>query len=426
MNDRIEFSTFEKQIMAALLEAEREPTPACLDPEQMLDLIEQGEKHPRYAELQRHLDGCALCREEYAALYRTWREARNLPVESPVALRPARPETPKSTQTPAVSSRPPFAEWLRGLLAGVAKPSFAFGAALVAFLAWGGWQAWQTRTALLSAQELRRKDQATIADLSRNLNRARQDLQAKSMPTVSPNHEREKQLAQAQGDIQRLQAQLANEQNTRQQSERQNQETVARLAAQNKVLEQQALLAHNEEPSDFKLSPLANRVHQQVIAMRGDGDVLPARPMDTLRVETRPRFTWTFRDPSAPVTDCTVSVTTDQGVPVRVKHFDSKVEAWSMADDATKEGKPLPRNRVYHWDIRAKLSDGDTIRSSVAAFGIVSEPEASRIAQARRRYANQPEQLLAIYRRVGLTEDARQTYKTIGKSLNLPAGAGTP
>ncbi len=67
MNNPIEFSTREKQIMAALL-AEREPTPACMDPEDMLDLVEQGDKHPNYAALQTHLRGCAFCRDEYAAL----------------------------------------------------------------------------------------------------------------------------------------------------------------------------------------------------------------------------------------------------------------------------------------------------------------------------------------------------------------------
>ena len=53
--------------MAALL-AEREPTPACMDPEDMLDLVEQGDNHRNDAPLRPHLRLCAFCRAQDATL----------------------------------------------------------------------------------------------------------------------------------------------------------------------------------------------------------------------------------------------------------------------------------------------------------------------------------------------------------------------
>ena len=60
-------------------------TPQCLEPETLLDWIEQDETHPQSATLLEHMSACAYCRQEYAAMRETWALARHPMLQSTVS-----------------------------------------------------------------------------------------------------------------------------------------------------------------------------------------------------------------------------------------------------------------------------------------------------------------------------------------------------
>jgi hypothetical protein len=204
MDNSIEFSLLEKRIMVALLQAQQGPKTTCLDPETLLDLVEQGDKHLRYVEMRNHIAACMLCQDEYALLNQMWREARNLPVEPPVAFLSPQPELLEPPVTP--SNRPTFSEWLRGLVFGVAGARIAWGGAslILLFAGWTVWQGQQMRTAMQATQA---RLQTERADLQHQLI---QEQLANTVLRKSSQLQQEKEFAQRR--LQSTQAQQQSEQ----------------------------------------------------------------------------------------------------------------------------------------------------------------------------------------------------------------------
>ena len=65
----------ERAVAAALEDEPGEPTPECPGTEALLELIEEGGKHPSREALLTHVLGCPSCRREFAQLRASSRRA---------------------------------------------------------------------------------------------------------------------------------------------------------------------------------------------------------------------------------------------------------------------------------------------------------------------------------------------------------------
>lgn len=86
----------ERDLAAALPSATGSRTSACVEPLDLMELIEQGSEHPSAAGLMSHVAGCPYCRRQYAEVRQTLqlaadtRRSRAAPAIAPVTARVSR------------------------------------------------------------------------------------------------------------------------------------------------------------------------------------------------------------------------------------------------------------------------------------------------------------------------------------------------
>lgn len=422
----IEFSPLEKQIMAALLEAERQSTPTCLDPETLLDLVEQGDKHPRYAELQTHLAGCVACRDEYDDLNQAWREARRLPAEPSITPHPSRSETPELSDGTLSSSRPSFVEWLRGLVFGGVGARTAWGAASLILLltGWAIWQERQTRSALQSTQARLQTERAHVASLNGQVNQLQQMQQTHGTPTPSPSRDlpgptNVARLAHLETENRRLQNRLADVTTASQSATQEAQRKVNAANTQITQLNHQIALVRNDTDTTRLMSVSLTGLSVDNEPVRGNGELRLRSPRMTCVLEQRPRFQWTLDNSALAVTEYEITIDGDSGYH-RTKQLSKEADEWDMATEPTPAFPPLKRGAIYHWQIRALVANNAPIVSAAARFKVASQETVDRITQARHDDANRPLSLFKTYLQNGLIDEARRKINGTLDGLQTP------
>ncbi len=144
MREETEWSPFEHKIAAALQSVRPQPTNACLEPDDLLMLAEQGEDAPDYGQRMAHVAACAFCRPEYVQMRADLLEVERMRAHISVppapmlqagqtqtaqvtaTLQKAQGEQPQATvatQRTPVAQRPSL--WQRLLAPRVLAPAFA-------------------------------------------------------------------------------------------------------------------------------------------------------------------------------------------------------------------------------------------------------------------------------------------------------------
>jgi|SRR5579871_38793 len=386
MNDPIEFTPFEQQLTSALRKERLEPTPACFDLEEMLDIIEEGEKHPRYTALQSHLATCALCSDEYAQLNQTWQEARKpVPHTSPEVL-PPQAEAQTSPRSPSMGAV--IGEWLRRLAAGRARVQWAWGVAvlLVLLTGWTLWQGQRMRTELRTAQARWQSDQTHIAADQINIQQLQKRLVAADAARQKDAQEAQSKLTAANNQIQDLQRKI--------------------------------LKAYNDFDKNQLLTSTAGLQVSREIT-RDSGGVRLRSPRSTCVLEKRPRFEWTLDNPLPAGTEYEITIAGDGYH--RVKSLHENADQWDMARESEGEFPSLKRGKIYRWRISIRVA-GDTPKDSATAiFKIAPQETVNRIAQARREGADHPLSLIKAYLESGLLDQARHEFNVMLDRLQKPA-----
>jgi len=155
MREKTDRSPFEQEVTAAMQERIGAWTPACLPPNELLDLAEAGDAHPNALLLKMHVDDCAYCREQLDML----RETLALTQE-------ADPTIPAPAMVPSEEPQnAPVSLWSRllGRLRGApARPSLRFAlAAAPALLLLAVSSILWSRMHALDSERLRLKGETT-------------------------------------------------------------------------------------------------------------------------------------------------------------------------------------------------------------------------------------------------------------------------
>jgi len=113
MRDKTDRSPFEQEVTAAMQERVGDWTPACLPPNELLDLAEAGDGHPNALLLRMHIDACANCRAQLDMLRETLALTQEAAPATPVTATPPSDEP----QTAPASLWPRLLGRIRGALA---------------------------------------------------------------------------------------------------------------------------------------------------------------------------------------------------------------------------------------------------------------------------------------------------------------------
>jgi hypothetical protein len=411
MNDRIVLTPFEQSLAAALRDELPSPTPECLGPEELLDLVEQAEKHPHNAAVQRHLAQCAPCRNEYALLRQTWLLARRLPAgvagvtgrvaaDAPQApddaalhartaatgpLRPVPGATPDSVRPGASFLR----AWLMGPTGGRARLAWAAACAALLVAGWSLWAGQQARTGLRAAKS--------------ELNSARM------------------RAASAQDQLRLAREQAARAENERQLAGQEAQLSISRLLVEVAGLRHRQLVAANDDNTDelAALNSIAE-LRGPADATRGSDAVRLRRPRATCVLEQRPRFEWELESTSTAQLRYELTIEGADGYRAEVA-LPRDASDWDMAGAKSAAVPSLKRGAVYQWRVRAIATDAPPIASSWARFKVVSQATAVRLHQIRRDSRDRPLVLFRAYLHDGLLDDARDVANTMLDKFKSPA-----
>jgi hypothetical protein len=405
MNDEIEHTPFERQLAATLRRERHQISSACLDAEEMLDLVEQGDKHPRYTALKSHIDDCQLCSDEYALIKQTWRAARGLPAEAPVALGQVRPAAPEAPDIPVAPtpSHPSFVQWLRGRAWGGAPRRIAWGLASSMLLVAGS-VVWQRQHTLRELQIMRiqlknvRTQMAAAQYDNQQLNRRIGYIEAADAALRATDRK-------AQHDVEAA----------RQAASR---KAVA-AAAMARSLQRQVLLARDDTVTSHLLMASIAGLRIARGTVRSDTDVRLRSPLATCVLDERPRFRWALDNPTLSITGYEVVVDGNNKYH-RVKRLPKDADEWDMSREPASSFPPLKRDAIYRWQVHALVAGDAPIISSTAIFKIASQAIVSRIDQARRRDAGRPLPLFRTYLQNGLLDDARREVNDMLDSLQRP------
>jgi hypothetical protein len=131
----MERASLQQKLAAAARNEEAVWTPDCLEPDDLIALIEEGANTPAAVARMAHVVSCAHCRQEFDEMEQTLQiAARARELQAPASV-PVR-TTPGTTAEEAKPKRPPFVPWWRRLLG----PSlgFAFGVAAAVLLLYFG------------------------------------------------------------------------------------------------------------------------------------------------------------------------------------------------------------------------------------------------------------------------------------------------
>ena len=74
-NRELDWTPFEQELAGRLRKVRGRPTSACISPEDLIGLVEQGARYPQAATLRAHLVDCDYCLEEFNAVRELVREA---------------------------------------------------------------------------------------------------------------------------------------------------------------------------------------------------------------------------------------------------------------------------------------------------------------------------------------------------------------
>lgn len=124
-----------------------------------------------------------------------------------------------------------------------------------------------------------------------------------------------------------------------------------------------------------------------------------AEPLGTAVLADRPVFTW---KPAPGATRYVVSVFNE--------NFDRVVESPAVTATEWQPGQPLPRGRIYDWQVTAtigaKTVHAPTPPAPEARFQVVTQKTADRIEAARRDHPGNHALLAALYAQVGAVQSA--------------------
>lgn len=156
--------------------------------------------------------------------------------------------------------------------------------------------------------------------------------------------------------------------------------------------------------------PIIAKLQRKPGKLMGEaGDDLPfrlERPVGVVVLSDRPAFRWS-------------QLSGASGYIVSVYGPNSKEVATSPLLSSTEwtPPVPLPRGRIYAWQVRA-IKDGEEIRVPPPAaadvkFQVLDGAKASELARVTREHGNHHLLLGVLYTRVGLLEDAEREFTTL-------------
>jgi hypothetical protein len=366
----------EHEIAAALQEETNAYTEQCLDPDDLILLIEQGGAAPDAANRLGHLAGCAYCRHAYAEMRQTLRLADKARAWQETAG--ARPEA-VSTADPVTGGRKTSGRALTFLRDSLSRPRFAYGAtALVAAC-----MLIYVATTRSRMNELtRRLDLLTGSEKQAQLR-----VQAEQAQAALTEQNRLSLLARSRQQERRLLT-LQRENGLMQQERRRQ---IVFLAAQNARRQGDAVnqtAVHRQPPTIAMPVEIAALMltPQRGVARGGDEEFRLEEPFDRAVAANRPQFTWT-RFPDAHKYRIEIFVPgAKRGMPdITLRRAETSELSWQPE-------KPLPPDRILQWKVTAVLADGQDgptapkpVIQSEARFYILS----SGLAEKWRRLVTQ-------------------------------------
>lgn len=375
--------------LATALRTETESwTPACLPPEQVIELAERSVPEAEAMRLMAHVALCARCRREYAEtaeLLQLSSEVRALEEKSAGAtptVAPAPARAPAEPAPPAMADRerrrPFWQEWFRpvGARAGALQGSgggLALGAAAAALVVY--------LTSAAPAQHQRDRLASALT-------------------------EREAMRARLEQELAELKRQNAGESTRLAEEARQ---LAARLKAQGvrmaRLERDAAVLGGMPLPTPAWLLPASGTVRGSGNGGGDSPEILLIRPVDTAVQDSTP--TLEFRP---------VAGATQYAVSLELEGATEEVPApRRLAPTRWQVTRPLRRGRVYQWAVTAQGREGP-LRSRLVRFYILGNADTEAIERARKEHAGNPLALGTLYARLGLKAEAEQQFRAALKA----------
>ena len=434
MDENNEWSPIERQIATALKVLERQRTPDCLEPDELFELIDQGETDPASAPMMAHVTTCAYCRWEYVQLRKDLleadelRAARTVGESSPAPLVAVSDSTssaapmavrPESTQPPEAMTAPPVTKpseptwWEKWRSRLFPNPALGYALALAAALLLAYLAV--VRPTQLAERGLRSQNRALLTQ--------NQEL-AKRLQQTSPitgSSERESRLkAQLQADkaqlalARREKLKAAQDNRTLEQARQKAQQQAQHLATALDQARQQIQLARNNARRGLwtaqEIAALGPSTPLKTNrTMSGNTSVASIQllsPVETVVLEDRPVLSW---KPVEGVTDYKVTV---------ALNFKPILSNIPVSGTTYQVPKSLPRGKTYQWEVEAQ-KDGASIHTN-SWFVVMEQAKADRLIRMRDTLRRQQ---IDLDLAAGLLETAQRELQAIDASDPLYAEA---
>ena len=429
---------FEAKLAQSLREAPAQPTPACYDEETLWEFAEQGGKHLDALNLIRHISSCAYCTQGYFAM----QEMRQLR-----GLLPASEESEVAAEAGSEGHVP---TWWERLQAFMRTPQVRFrfqlggmglagaGAAAMLLLFWPRLTP-NHAVAAPDAALTRRLQQSeqNVQSLKAELTRQQQQAQAELQTAHRELTQQKRELAQKKEAELSAQQLLVSARDRESRLNAQVQSLSARVSvitARQKSFEQ---IASAEKGNRFNgiavdaperrslrtghldfpslLASLA-KTSGQTMGGGGEEPIALYRPQGTFVASLRPAFAWKAVPLAAKyrLTCIPQNQNQDDAPPpyiIPAKANASKPEfVWTIPTDAP----ALQPATTYTWTVQALDADENHLAGSSKQeelfFRTLTPAELDEIQRKRRKYADNPLSMGALYARLGVLEEAEQAF----------------
>lgn len=400
-------TAFERKVVAALRVAKPERTAACLEPDDLLLLIDRGDQDPASAPLLAHTAACAYCRREYVRMRKALLEAEQLRAErgfenqpnlSLEATRPALTEQPIGSHKPSL-----VPTWLTGLRQRFFSfPSLGYAlapAAAVALIFVIMIRPLQTQNGLLVAQVERL--QADREQLAEQLN---QQQRASAAQIARAEKEKSAIQIETEAKVRWLEAQLR--------------EAERRQVAQNKPSNSKSGSWAERELAKLKTPKVQIAwllTPEQKLMSGSQAGLAPISlisPVATLVQEERPVLSW---KPVEGALTYTVSLH-------RLPDYKPVLPPVTVAGTEWQVPFSLQHGRMYAWQVEArKGGDSESLaRSSEARFQVMERTKVERVSRIESRLRME---LGELYSRAGLFHEAMRELSAVPPSSPLYTAA---
>lgn len=319
-------------------------TPECLEPDDLIILIEQGAKTPDTVARMAHIVSCAYCRHEFDAMERTLQIATRVQeLQKPASVSVTSPPfaVVAEKQTEARPSRPSFWQRLLSPSAGFALGAAA--AALLLFLLRVLPLETQNTKLLSQSEEWQRSAVAALAETERAT-----QAEEETARLHKQNRELQQKIALNQSRITALESQAAQSLQTVVDGEKRTQEVLREVA---QATEQASLVLHQGSRQMGGSDSASASIH-------------PLSPVASVLLNNRVRFRW---EPETDATHYQVIVLDSESRQIAKSPPTTKTE-WKASLPPAPDKTDLS---YYEWVVVAQQNGKEIRRSIPIKFAVL-------------------------------------------------------